>query len=261
MTSSLPLASRVDKIANLLDGDVPMQVQIYRQLKSEIVDGLWIGRDGFPGERELADRFGVSVITSRNALERLAREGFIERGRGRRSRATFTPGGTSPALSFNMFPPPDVPSLRHKLISHGIDIAPSEACRVFGLDPGSQLWQALRVVSLGRKPLSVSHHVQPIELGKRHSLKDLKTRHMFDMFVSEGTTPVRLHRKLLASTAPPVIAQHLGLPAESPAMMVVLRLEDQHGEPLEWMRAFGRPDQAMAEETLDMATGFWSSAS
>jgi len=38
---------------------------------AEILDGLWIGRHDFPSERDVAERFGVSVITSRAALDRL----------------------------------------------------------------------------------------------------------------------------------------------------------------------------------------------
>ena len=55
------------------DPAVPLQHQIYLQVRSEIEDGLWLDRDDFPGERDLADRYGVSVITTRAALDRLAR--------------------------------------------------------------------------------------------------------------------------------------------------------------------------------------------
>ena len=62
----------------------PLQHQIYLQVRSEIEDGLWLDRDDFPGERDLADRYGVSVITTRAALDRLADEGWVERRRGPR---------------------------------------------------------------------------------------------------------------------------------------------------------------------------------
>ena len=69
----------------------PVQHQIYLQVRSEIEDGLWLDRDDFPGERDLADRFGVSVITTRAALDRLAEEGWVERRRGRGTRAIHRP--------------------------------------------------------------------------------------------------------------------------------------------------------------------------
>jgi GntR family transcriptional regulator len=65
---------------------LPLIEQIYAALKNEILDGLWVGRECFPGEDEVVKRFGVSVITSRKALERLTAEGFIERGRSRKGR-------------------------------------------------------------------------------------------------------------------------------------------------------------------------------
>ena len=57
-----------------MNPDVPLHYQIYQQMRAEIEDGLWTGRDDFPGEEDLAQRFGVSVITTRKALTRLAEE-------------------------------------------------------------------------------------------------------------------------------------------------------------------------------------------
>jgi GntR family transcriptional regulator len=257
--SSIPFSSQVDTGANVLDADIPIQVQIYRQLRAEILDGLWIGRDGFPGERELADRFGVSAITSRAALERLAREGLIERGRGRRSQAMIVPPERQVGRTLNMFPPPEHSpvAMKHKLLNHGVEIAPVGACRAFGLAPGAKLWQALRLIIAGRKVQVVTHHVQPIDIGEKHALADLKSKHMVTMLRDEGIAPAIMRREVLATSATPVTAHHLGISAGSPVLTVVLRLEDDQGRAIEWMRAFGHPDQALAEETLDLATGLW----
>ncbi len=46
--SSIPFSSQVDSGADILDADTPIQVQIYRQLRAEILDGLWIGRRRIP---------------------------------------------------------------------------------------------------------------------------------------------------------------------------------------------------------------------
>jgi GntR family transcriptional regulator len=257
--SSIPFSSQVDSGAIVLDTDIPIQVQIYRQLSAEILDGLWIGRDGFPGERELAERFGVSAITSRGALERLAREGLVDRGRGRRSQATLIPPERPHGRMLNAFPPPEespIP-IKHKLIKHGVDIAPAEACRFFGLEPGAQLWQATRLIIVGRKVQAVTHHVQPVEVGEKHAVADLKSKHMFTMLREEGVAVTSMRREVLATSATPVTAHHLAISAGSPVLMVVLRLQDADGAPIEWMRAVGRPDQPLAEETLDLATGLW----
>jgi GntR family transcriptional regulator len=257
--STIPFSSQVDTGAEILDADIPMQVQIYRQLRAEILDGLWIGRDGFPGERELADRFGVSAITSRAALDRLAREGLVERGRGRRSKANFIAPERPGGRTLNMFPPPeDSPiTMKHKLINRGIDIAPAEACRFFGLEPGALLWQAVRSISVGRRTVVVTHHVQPPAIGEQHTLADLKSKHMVAMLRNQGIELATMRREVLATSATPVTAHHLEVSVGSPVLMVVLRLHDADGAPVEWMRSLARSDQALAEETLDLATGLW----
>jgi GntR family transcriptional regulator len=261
--ASIPFSSQVERTAGVLDADIPIQVQIYRQLRAEILDGLWVGRDGFPGERELAERFGVSGITSRGALERLAREGLVERGRGRRNKSAFIPPERPARHAFNMFPPPEhspVP-LKHKLITHGVDIAPAEACVAFGLKPGARLWQAIRSISVGRTAQVITHHVQPLDIGQKHTVADLKNTHMVTMLRNEGIALATMRREIQATSASPVTAHQLGLSAGSPVLMVVLKLEDDKGKLVEWMRATARPDQPLAEETLDLATGLWHSTS
>ncbi|MEV5840189.1 GntR family transcriptional regulator [Nocardia sp. NPDC052112] len=251
--SARPLASNVGDNVELTDSDVPVQVQIYRQLRAEILDGLWIGRDDFPGERDLAARFGVSVITSRNALERLAREGLVDRGRGRRSRATFVAPpdpAVEPALQF--FPPDRDSKLRYELITASVDVAPAAACRAFGREPGSRLWQALRVISYRGAAQVVTHHVQLPEIGERHRKSDLRTMHMIPLLESEGVRVAKLFRQTQAAAAPPITAHHLGLAANSPALMIVVRLEDAEGETIEWMRAYGPPDRPISEEVIDL---------
>lgn len=129
--------------ADVLGPDVPIQVQLYRQLRTEILDGLWGGRTGFPGERDLAERYGGSRITSRRALERLAREGLVVRGRGRRATSPYVPPeppGNGPVwFVLDSEGSPDA----FRPLRVGVETAPAEACRAFGLTPGSALWQCV----------------------------------------------------------------------------------------------------------------------
>jgi GntR family transcriptional regulator len=64
-------------------GPIPLHHQVYLDLKSALGSGEWRPGDRLPPERELAARYGCSVITVRHALGELAREELIERTRGR----------------------------------------------------------------------------------------------------------------------------------------------------------------------------------
>ena len=64
-------------------GPVPLHHQVYLDLRAALDAGEWRPGDQLPPERELAERYGCSLITVRRALDELAREQRLERTRGR----------------------------------------------------------------------------------------------------------------------------------------------------------------------------------
>lgn len=52
--------------------------QVFDQLKTNLIDGTWRPGEKIPSENELAGAFGVSRVTARQALSRLATLGLIE---------------------------------------------------------------------------------------------------------------------------------------------------------------------------------------
>lgn len=64
-------------------GPTPLHHQVYADLRAALDAGDWHAGDRLPTERELARRYGCSLITVRHALDELAREQRIERTRGR----------------------------------------------------------------------------------------------------------------------------------------------------------------------------------
>ena len=64
-------------------GPIPLHHQVYLDLRARIEAGDWVVGDRLPAERELAERYGCSLITVRRALADLAREERLERTRGR----------------------------------------------------------------------------------------------------------------------------------------------------------------------------------
>jgi GntR family transcriptional regulator len=62
---------------------VPLHRQVYLDLVSSLDGGEWGPGDRLPTERELCAQYGCSLITVRRALDELAREGRLQRTRGR----------------------------------------------------------------------------------------------------------------------------------------------------------------------------------
>ena len=64
-------------------GPIPLHHQVYLDLQAALESGEFRPGSRLPTERELAARYGCSLITIRHALGELVREGRIERTRGR----------------------------------------------------------------------------------------------------------------------------------------------------------------------------------
>ncbi len=79
----------------LLPGPIPLHHQVYLDLRAALDAGEWRPGDRLPPERELAERYGCSLITVRRALGDLAREQRLERTRGRGTFVTRAPRSTS----------------------------------------------------------------------------------------------------------------------------------------------------------------------
>ena len=75
--SNLPLDS------TQLNDSEPLYAQVYRALRTKIIEGEFPPGANLPTEKELASRFGVSLITARRALGDLVHEGLIQRKSGK----------------------------------------------------------------------------------------------------------------------------------------------------------------------------------
>ena len=64
-------------------GPIPLHHQVYLDLKAALDAGEWRAGDRLPTERDLAERYGCSLITIRRAMSELVREQRLERTRGR----------------------------------------------------------------------------------------------------------------------------------------------------------------------------------
>ena len=245
--------------ASVFDAAVPLQHQVYVQLRQEIADGVWATR-AFPGERTVAERFGVSVITSRAALNRLVADGWIERSRGRGTRVKVELSSIAAMPGPPLFPTGRHRPYEYRVLFADVRTAPAEACVAFGLPPGSSLWQCSRVRSHQGEPHSVTHNAQALDRGRRHTARRLATMPMASIFTAEGNEVASLRRRMRAMHAPAGVAEHLSLTVADPVLVATFTVHEVADELLEWVRIYVRPDHSQPEEHLDIRSGTWSPA-
>jgi GntR family transcriptional regulator len=69
---------------------VPLYFKVMTDIRENILSGEWRAGSQLPGELDLARRLGVSVITVRQALADLTREGLVRRERARGTFVTWS---------------------------------------------------------------------------------------------------------------------------------------------------------------------------
>jgi GntR family transcriptional regulator len=239
----------------LFDPNISLHHQIYQQMRTEILDGVWVGRDDFPGEEELAARYGVSVITSRKSLVRLVEDGLVDRGRGRRPRATYEPRATTSSSGPTVFPIGPHRPYKYRIIETEIRVAQAEACEAFGLKYGVQLWHCSRMRHFEGRPHSFVVNVQRPEVGKKHKAAKLATLPMSSILQQEGFTLGNIKRRVVAKLPGTLAAQQLGIPMHAAILYYTFVLTDESDAPIEWVQIALHPNESPPLEVFDLRTG------
>jgi len=78
------------RLAKRPGSPVPLYFKIMTDIRDGILSGEWRAGSQLPGELDLARRLGVSVITVRQALGHLTREGLVRRERARGTFVTWS---------------------------------------------------------------------------------------------------------------------------------------------------------------------------
>lgn len=233
-------------MAGPLDKDLPVPLyhQLQAVLKAEIESGKWGPGEQLPSETKLAELYGVSKITLRQALEVLADSGYIRREHGR---GTFVEPrkfdeGPRDLTSFTE------EMRRHELVatSHVISqhYAPADAkvAGILKLAPHSSVYVLKRLRLASGEPMSIqTAHIPAVfvpglEVGEDASLYEvLQSRyHLY---------AARARETYFAAAAQPSAAKLLGIPAGSPVFTVERVTMLPNDKPFEFVQSVVRGDR------------------
>jgi GntR family transcriptional regulator len=227
-------------------GPVPLHHQVYLDLRGAIDDGTWRPGDRLPPERELAGRYGCSLITVRRALSELAHEQRIERTRGR---GTYV---LQPRIERDLDEPR---SFTEEMLLRGM----TPQTRLIGARPqsaGEAVASALRL-ELGSptlylerlrladdEPLLLEQVHLPAERYPGLLASDLEGGSLYDLLAARyGTRVARAREALEPILLPAREARLLGGPARAAALLIEGTAYGSDGTPIEFSRTFVRGDR------------------
>lgn len=229
-------------------------LRVYLLLRDEISNGAYGAGTLLPGEFRLADRFDVSRVTVRRALDALARDGFIEKRLGAGS-VVLSKSTSEPAIAadFATLIPQLVEMDRAttaRLLSFSYGLAPDLVTTALELPPGSKVQEAVRIRLSGETPFShLTTHV-PEEIARNYTEADLAAEPLFRLLERSGLRIKDAHQTVSATLATPDVADALDIAVGSPLLSLRRIVRDETGRGVEHLAALYRPDRFRLEMSL-----------
>jgi GntR family transcriptional regulator len=227
-------------------GPVPLHHQVYLDLRSALDTGEWRPGDLLPPERQLAGRYGCSLITVRRALSELTREGRLERTRGRgttvlRPRIERDFAGT---MSFTEEMQDRGLDPETKVIASRPESAGEVVAAALQIEPGSPTLYVERLRAADGEPLLLEQVHLPAEQFPGLLASDLEHGSLYDLLTARyGTRIVRARESLAPVLLRAREARLLGQRPRTPALQIEGIAFSAEGIPVEFARSYVRGDR------------------
>ncbi|TEA76865.1 GntR family transcriptional regulator [Allopusillimonas ginsengisoli] len=253
MKRSSPIAGDVRKTSeSVLGGPSPLPLyhRLYLLFRERIISGMYAPGHVLPAETELMTTFGVSRITIQRALNILADEGLLTRGRGKGTTVTQEAASLQVGKPIAAGIQELLVNLSHighgttiKLIQFEYQAASPTVAHALNLSPGAIVQNATRVRMLRNKPfsLSVSHVTESV--GRAFTQEDLKKYNLIDMLLRSNVEISRVEQSIACCLADDSQAQLLQTHVGAPLLKVSRLFFDENDQPVNFAEIYYHPDR------------------
>lgn len=223
----------------------PLYAQIEDALASEIASGAIEAGSQLPTEAGLMERFGVSRITVRQAIQNLVARGLVEIRRGR---GTFV---TQPRIVQELTEltgfVEDMQALGRRasarVIDHRIVPADARVAKGLAISQGTEVMRIQRVRMADSVPLSFDETWLPREVGERVVTHDLEVEPIFSLLEERYDIPLLEADYLLEATiARADVAAALQVGAGSPIFLIERTTFGEGRRPIDYEHLHYRGD-------------------
>ncbi|WP_186418790.1 tripartite tricarboxylate transporter substrate-binding protein [Bosea sp. CS1GBMeth4] len=230
--------------------------RLYLLLRDRIISGEARPQTRLPSEPSLAEAHGVSRVTVRRALDKLAAEGLIERRPGS---GTFVSAQVTAAPLIADF---------SNVLTHLIEMGRQTNVRLLSFDyvnatpalidalrlaPGERLQRSVRVRLIDGQPFSYLVTHVPQRIGVSYSEADLSSTPLLALLERSGVVVTRASQTISATLAGPDVAEALGLEVGSPLLSLTRVVYGPDDKGVEHLHALYRPDRYSFRMELERA--------
>ncbi|EXJ23664.1 transcription regulator [Alkalibacterium sp. AK22] len=217
---------------------IPVYIEMHNQIRKLIVSKVWKKGEKIPSERALAEEFGVSRMTARQAVSSLVDEGMLERRRGA---GTFV---ASDKVQENLIGIPSFTETIEKLgktpssrlVSyHAKQASESEATKL-AIGKDEQVIVMERIRYADKEPICYEVATLPQTIVRPFSKEQL-TQHLYRTLSKSGYEVARAEQTISATWASEKVAELLQVKRESPILRLKQVSYTKEGHPFEYVRA------------------------
>ncbi len=254
---------------------LPRFQQVRLILRERIRGGHYEAGLPLPGERQLAEEFGVARVTVRSALARLQEEGLVVRLRGK---GTVPTGGPASSARLGAQAVQAVQTVRGGLLDNIVSMslrtrvqvlewkrmpAPPAVSTALQLPPGAPVLKVVRVRKFKAQPIAYTEVFVPGDLAAvldRHTLQDTP---MLVALEQRGIEVVSADQTLGAAVADLDVARILRIAPGVPLLRVSRVAFDSQGRAVQFLVGLYHPERYTYQMRLSRegaATRVWIDA-
>jgi GntR family transcriptional regulator len=234
---------------------VALYEQLYDKLRTAIEEGHLATGKQLPSERQLAADFGISRVTTRRALDKLQREGYIAAFQGKGSFvAAGAPQATTPdvlqGFAEAMLERGMVP--RSRILSQGIVPVTDAVARRLGCERNDRVIRIRRLRLADNTPIAL--HTSYLRYPLCRPILEIDLEKFSLYRVLQENLNIRLARtdrrarSIMGSTRDLAL---LDLSPPATLMQVFRQTYDDHGYVVEYLEAIQREDAGLLTARLD----------
>lgn len=227
---------------------------LWQQLQDDLLTRLRHGEFacGFPGELALADDYGVSRHTVRQALRQLRADGVVTAERGRQPRVSPAADIVQPiGVLYSLFSSVEESGLAQRSAVQTLGIrADAVVADRLGLEGSTPLVHLERIRYAGDDPLAIDRVWLPADLAAPILDADFTHTSLYAVLIERAGIRLDHGEETIRAVLPtPAERTHLGMPADRAALSIH-RLGYASTRRVEWRHTLVRGDRfALSAET------------
>ncbi len=219
----------------------PIYRQLYLILRGQIEAREYQLDDVLPTEEQLAERYAVSRVTIRKALQILVDDGLIVRQAGK---GTFVYPQTIRENLYSLqgfaemmasdYPAQIMEILNFEVIQAGDDLA-----SLLAVSPGDKILRIKRRHRVENRPVAYAIIYLPFEVGKLFTPEDVETTPIYTLLVRKAFLTIgRATQRVTAVAANQEIVEVLRIASGSPVLTVKRVTYSAEEQPIEYIQLY-----------------------